>query len=419
MTDERYSYINYTPDGVATDFTFEFGYLAPEHVHAYLDDVEVPIAEFVTAKTIRIDPAPVGTILQIRRFTPPLKPVVQFTSASMRDPVVHNLQTLQLLYLVQEALDRALDALHKGLNDHFSAQDRRIEKGLPAEAGDHFVTFAQAQQMLLGGGGIINITFPHVIPFTGDGVTTEIDLDPVEGVTAGNCFVHINGLVKRTSEYAMNGAGSVLILNEPPALGDKGEVRIFTGQIVGGIADGSIENRHLADRTIQAVKLVLATLTNAEIAPGAIQTDKLVNNAVTADKLAPASVDPTNDIIGLVPHAKIAAGLPTTTARRTVGSGTSYWWGKPALQNGVKPRFVAISLDRTNIGDAGKHFQLEISADNETFIPVGKVRLPDGSQDTDQLGGWVPPAYYYRLVKTSGGDGNTAVLEWVETDLGF
>lgn len=414
----RYSYVNFTPDGIQTDFTFAFGYLEKEHVFAYLDDVEQAI-EWVTAQTIRITPAPTGTILQVRRFTPPENPEVKFTASSMRDPVQMNRQVLQLLYLTQEALDRALDALHLGTNDQFDAQSRRIEKGLPAAAGDHFVTLAQAEQMLLGGGGIINITFPHVIPFTGDGVTTEIDLDPVEGVTAGNCFVHINGLVKRTSEYSMNGAGSVLILNEPPAEGDKGEVRIFTGQIVGGIADGSIENRHLKDRTIQGIKLVLGAISNAELAASAVQTNNLVNNVINADKLAPASVNPATDFTAPIPHNQIAPGLPTTTSRKTVGSGTSYWWGKPALQNGAKPRCVWISLDRSNTGDAGKHFTLEISPDNVTFTPVGKVRLPDGSQDTDQLGGWVPPAYWYRLVKTSGSDSNVSVLEWVETDLGF
>lgn len=413
----RYSYVNFTPDGLQTDFTFAFGYLEKEHVFAFLDDVE-QVIEWVTAQTIRITPAPTGTILQVRRFTPPEDPEVKFTASSMRDPVQMNRQVLQLLYLTQEALDRALDALHLGTNDQFDAQSRRIEKGLPAAAGDHFVTLAQAEQMLLGGGGIINITFPHVIPFTGDGVTTDIDLDPVEGVTAGNCFVHINGLVKRTSEYSMNGAGSVLILNDPPAMGDKGEVRIFTGQIVGGIADGSIEGRHIKDRTIAAIKLQLATLTHLEIAAGAIQTDKLVNNAVNADKLAPGSVDPANDLIGLLPHSKIAPGLPHTSARRTVGSGTQYWWGKPALLNGNRPRHVVISLNLSQSGN-GKHFTLEISPDDSAYTPLAKVRLPEDSQDTDIIAGVVPAGYYYRLTKTSGGDANVSVLEWVETDLGF
>lgn len=100
------SYVTYTGNGVATDYTFSFPYLEREHIIVLLDEVATTDFSFVSDGTIRLDTAPavdVGVI--IRRQTPKSGALLQLQSKATLKSEELNAQILQTLYASQEAID--------------------------------------------------------------------------------------------------------------------------------------------------------------------------------------------------------------------------------------------------------------------------------------------------------------------------
>jgi hypothetical protein len=96
------------------NFAFSFGYLSQEHVFVYSDTVLIsPTAyTFVNAQTIQFTTPLSGPhTIRIQRLTPKNVPAVNFTNGSVLGEGDLDNNTLQLLYLVQEAADYAISTL--------------------------------------------------------------------------------------------------------------------------------------------------------------------------------------------------------------------------------------------------------------------------------------------------------------------
>lgn len=415
-----YSYETYICPGDQGEFVFDFNYLSQEHIAVFLDGDELEEFDFITPRTIGVDPdPPLGSILQIRRLTPRTAREVTFTSASIRDPATFNRDADQLLYLIQEALDESIDALKVGNDDQWDGQGRIGRNFGLATGGSDLPTLAQVQA-LISGNVVINLG-PQRFTFVATEGQTEFSIDPYEGIIAENCFVTVNtgtgAVVAEAADYAMNGAGSAVVFTVGLTAGDTVEIRVLTGQVVGEIQPGAIGTDHLEDGAVTTDKLADAAATGLKIAADSINASHIAEAAVGTSELADNAVGTAEIVDGAVTTAKLTTPFPSTTARKTVGSGTSYWYDKPGIQNGGKPRLVQI-ITRNTSGGEGKEFQFEISVDDAVYVPMAGNKLDAGGLHEDTLTGWVPPGYWYRLVKTSGNDSGASVREWWEIDIG-
>lgn len=102
-----YSEIKYRSDGVGTLFPIPFDYIDRAHVRVYIDDVRTTF-EFHTDTTVNIiDPAPAGSIITVKRESPVDKPVVDYTDGSVLSARELDKQAEQLLFIIQETVDRS------------------------------------------------------------------------------------------------------------------------------------------------------------------------------------------------------------------------------------------------------------------------------------------------------------------------
>jgi hypothetical protein len=102
-----YSAIQYTGNGVQTDFVVSFPFLLQAHVEVSVNGTPTAIASWPTASTIRLAAAPVsGAAVLIRRNSSRLTRVVDFVDGSPVTGSLLDQDSNQLLYIAQEALDQ-------------------------------------------------------------------------------------------------------------------------------------------------------------------------------------------------------------------------------------------------------------------------------------------------------------------------
>ena len=111
-----YSYNEYIGDGVTTDYLISFagptpGYLSEDHVHLYLNDVLQDDAdrEFVDDTHIRIIAPAAGTTIRFQRSSSIETPVVDWAGGAGVSSTNLDDNTLQMLYIAQEAYDLSAD----------------------------------------------------------------------------------------------------------------------------------------------------------------------------------------------------------------------------------------------------------------------------------------------------------------------
>ena len=117
--------VSYAGDGTTTNFTFQFDYLNSDYVVARVNGADASFT-FTGEKAISLAEAPAeGSVLVISRETDRER-LVTFTDGSVLVEEDLNLADLQLLHIVQEAVDLAGTSL--GLTDDgsLSAAGRRI-----------------------------------------------------------------------------------------------------------------------------------------------------------------------------------------------------------------------------------------------------------------------------------------------------
>lgn len=118
--------VEYSADGVTTDFTFSFPYLNIAHVEVYKNDVrmsEVTHFNFVGAGTVRFVAAPVlNDAIKIKRNTDINTRLVDYQSGAVLTEAELDLDSKQAFYLAQEVKDN--------YSDYFEAAILRLATAL-------------------------------------------------------------------------------------------------------------------------------------------------------------------------------------------------------------------------------------------------------------------------------------------------
>ncbi|HEY8400391.1 MAG TPA: phage tail fiber protein, partial [Cytophagaceae bacterium] len=123
-----YSYITYIGDGDTRLFGIPFPYLKKEHVKVYINNV--PYTDFIwsTDSTLEFASAPAdGAIVRIQRETPYSAGMVKYTTSNILNPDNLNLTTNQLLYALQEAMDRLTTTIAIDNDNKYDAQNKVIK----------------------------------------------------------------------------------------------------------------------------------------------------------------------------------------------------------------------------------------------------------------------------------------------------
>lgn len=102
-----YSRIFYTSDGTAKPYSVTFPYLSREHVSCLVDGSAGPALTWINDSVVSLPAVPAGASIEIRRTTPKVEPDVVYQDASTLTESDLNTETLQLLYISQEASDES------------------------------------------------------------------------------------------------------------------------------------------------------------------------------------------------------------------------------------------------------------------------------------------------------------------------
>lgn len=122
-----YSYAIYEANGTTNTYSVPFPFISKRHVKVFVDGVEVPYTWQGTSFVVLDPQPPFGSLVTIKRETPKDKAQVDYTDGSILTASDLDTQTLQLLFVVQEAYDRvntALSMTPEGVN--FDARWWRI-----------------------------------------------------------------------------------------------------------------------------------------------------------------------------------------------------------------------------------------------------------------------------------------------------
>lgn len=107
-----YSYTNYTGNGSTTQFSVPMPYIRKEHIHVYVNNVEVSFT-WVNSTTALLASAPVnGAVVQVRRVTPLPSVLVDFSDGSTIVAADLDTSNLQHLYTEQELDDNSKQAIY-------------------------------------------------------------------------------------------------------------------------------------------------------------------------------------------------------------------------------------------------------------------------------------------------------------------
>lgn len=104
------SYVEYTGDGVTTNFNVTFEYLDKSHVSVKVDGVDVAFT-WNTSNTVALDAAPAnGALIRIQRSSSPTVRLVDYQTPSILSEEVLDLDSKQGFFLGQEAVDTSQEA---------------------------------------------------------------------------------------------------------------------------------------------------------------------------------------------------------------------------------------------------------------------------------------------------------------------
>lgn len=121
-----YAKDSYVGDGSTNQFAITFNYISSSHVKVYVDNVEDESFTFVTSTTVQTTSVPAsGAIVTVVRETPKAR-LVDFQNASILNEATLDLDSNQMLYMVQETLDSVLANLGLNLADLWDAQSKRL-----------------------------------------------------------------------------------------------------------------------------------------------------------------------------------------------------------------------------------------------------------------------------------------------------
>ncbi|WP_175999332.1 phage tail fiber protein [Burkholderia stabilis] len=131
-----YSRATYSGTGSVTPYAVTYPYLSKDHVEVRIDDVLTSAFTWINSSTVSLV-APTGSTVEVRRNTPKTPAAVTYYDGSTLTESDLNLETTQLLYSVQEAIDEASTKLGFLFPGSFNALGHRIVNlGAPQAAAD-------------------------------------------------------------------------------------------------------------------------------------------------------------------------------------------------------------------------------------------------------------------------------------------
>jgi hypothetical protein len=138
------SYVSSLGNGTTTDFTVTFPFIARAHVHVFVGGVDTAFT-WINDGLIRLSPAPGNGVTVKRQRMTPTTPLTDFVGGSTLNDQDLNRVLLQAMYVAEEALDAANDAVTigggaLGLDPgdfNWDAQGHRIKNvGTPVASAD-------------------------------------------------------------------------------------------------------------------------------------------------------------------------------------------------------------------------------------------------------------------------------------------
>jgi hypothetical protein len=131
-----YSRVSYAGTGGQSPFSVPFPYISQDHVEVRVNDVLTSSFQWISAGAISLTAAS-GTTVEIRRNTPKTPASVAFQDGSTLTETDLNLETTQLLFTMQEALDEAGTKLGYLFPGTYNALGNRIVNlGAPINPAD-------------------------------------------------------------------------------------------------------------------------------------------------------------------------------------------------------------------------------------------------------------------------------------------
>lgn len=143
-----FSFITYQGDGSTVNFAVPLGFISRDHVAVTVDDVPVAFT-WINDGMIQATVAPtVSEIIKIERTTPKVTPIVDFQDASVVTEEDLDTNSLQLLYIAQEAFDESADTLGLGLDGKWDAESLQLKNIATPTEGNDAVNKTYADQNL-------------------------------------------------------------------------------------------------------------------------------------------------------------------------------------------------------------------------------------------------------------------------------
>lgn len=157
------TFIQYTGNGVTSNYSVPFPYLDRSHVKVSVGGVPTSSFSWLTASSINVVPTPgAGAVIEVRRVTPVGAVVFDFVNGSVLNEADLDLVAAYASYIAEEARDANLSALSLSSAGVYDANTRRVVNLSPALAATDAVTLAQLNSAIaLGNQGPMGPTGPQ------------------------------------------------------------------------------------------------------------------------------------------------------------------------------------------------------------------------------------------------------------------
>lgn len=158
-----YSKVSYIGDGYTNMFGIPFEYLSINDISVFIDDVEDQNITFISNSLIKTSIVPPHKAIVLIKRNTIKERVVDFQNGSMLNEATLDLNSNQLVYIMQELLDEHIDTLQVNTLDQWDARDRPIVNlSSPSDIHDAATkayvdaVAGQASYVLMDGGSFVN-----------------------------------------------------------------------------------------------------------------------------------------------------------------------------------------------------------------------------------------------------------------------